>query len=556
MKGFNTNKRKLLVVEDNDLNREILMSIFGDSYDIIEATNGQEGLEALKENYKNIALVILDIQMPVMNGYEFLEMQSKDEKLKQIPVIVTTGDKQEEEKCLVCGASDFVNKPYNARILLRRVEALIRLRESTNQLQKTKYDEISGLYNRDFFTLMSDSYINDNSNLKLGIMLMKVEDANFISSIVGEKMMNKLYKHIGSICSSYEEKGLYFARFADDKFVALVDEKGLDYINLTRDIKNKIQENSPINNVRLKFAIYESINHDLKVNYIFNKLSAIVKTIFHDYYNNVVYFDEQLIQKEERLHFIQNNMENGIKNNEFFVVMQPKHNAMTGELVGCEALVRWIHPEKGFMSPGDFIPTFEENGFITKLDLFVLKSVCIYIQNRLAESKVVVPVSINLSRRDLALFNSFDGIDKMLKRYGVDKKYIHFEITESICGSGDDVLKKAQMIRDAGYEIEIDDFGSGYSSLGLITDIPMDYLKLDVSLIRKITSQKEVAKTIVDLAHILKVKTVAEGVETIEELNACKEIGCDYIQGYYFSKPLKADEFANYCDKASGGNLS
>lgn len=541
-------KRKILVIEDNEINREILNAILSPNYEVIEAVNGKEGLQILEKDPTEISLIVLDIQMPVMSGFEFLEVYKVNNQLKQIPVIVTTAEESEEEKCLMLGASDFVSKPYNPNIVLRRIEALIRLRESTFALQRTKFEPLSGLLNKEYFAFVSEMNLEKFRSTEYCFVLIQIEDLNIANTLYGEENCNSLIKFIGKTLASYNNE-VTFARYSGDKFVCYFDKSVVKVEGLIENLKQNLNKNTPITKVVYKFAVYDNPDHDLKTSVIVNRLIGAIKDVFHNFVKDIIYFDNAYIKKEEVKHIIEENMEDSLKNNDFIAYFQPKHDTKTGELKGAEALVRWVHPQLGFISPGDFIPYFEQNGFITKLDIYVLEATCRFLAQRIAENKKVVPTSINLSRRDLVSIESTEVFDKILEKYNIDKSLIHFEITESMCEDSETVIKKTKMIRDAGYQIEVDDFGTGYSSLGMITDVPMDYLKLDLSFIKKICSNREFAKTVFNIARVLNVKTVAEGVETEEEIAVCKELGCDYIQGYYYSKPLSPQDFSIYLEK-------
>ena len=249
------------------------------------------------------------------------------------------------------------------------------------------------------------------------------------------------------------------------------------------------------------------------------------------------------IYKEKQISYM---FQDALINNEFKVYYQPKVNMNTNKLTGCEALVRWIHPELGFISPGDFIPTFEETGLITKLDEFIVRKTCEFLAKCKKLGLKKIPISVNLSRRDLAVFAKPELLTEAVQYFGFDKDQLHFEITESLAGNSSDVLAKAKIIRDEGFKIEIDDFGSGYSCLGMISDIPMDYLKLDITFAKRLEAQKGVVKYVIALAHDLGAKVIAEGVETEEQKNIYRDLGCDSIQGYFYSKPLPEDEFIEY----------
>ena len=541
-------KRTVLIVEDNDINREILKSILENNYNILEATNGQEGLEVLKKNSDKIELILLDIQMPIMDGFEFLKLTRNDDVFKQIPVIVTTSDSSEEENALASGASDFVHKPYSPNVILRRVEALIRLKESINALYGTRLDPVTGLYNRSFFNYISDKLLINEQVGNLSYVLLNIRDFSFINTAYGEKDANKLLTIIGKVLKQYDDKVIIMSRYGGDSFGFVI--KAETHSNRTiRQVEKAIIGASNIPNLRLRFAVYENVDRSISTVSILNRL---FQTIFNpkiDIAEDIVFFDEEILKSEQKRQDIFGSMEQSLEDGDFKVYFQPKHSTQTRELIGAEALVRWVHPKLGFVSPGDFIPLFEEHGFITKLDTYIFEKTCEFQAILKKNGLKQIPISINLSRRDLAVFSDPDIIYNTLSKYNIDKDLIHFEITESLCGDSKDILEKARKIHDRGFKIEIDDFGSGYSCLGMISDIPMDYLKLDITFARRLDSQIAVVKHAIALAHELGALTVAEGVEDEKQLEIYKNLGCDLIQGYVFSKPLSEDEFITYLKK-------
>lgn len=541
-------KRTVLIIEDNDINREILKSILENNYNVLEATNGQEGLDVLKNNSEKIELILLDIQMPVMDGFEFLKLTRNDEIYKQIPVIVTTSDSSEEENALASGASDFVHKPYSPNVILRRVEALIRLKESINALYGTRLDQVTGLYNRSFFNYVSDKLLVNEQVGNLSYILLNIRDFSFINTAYGEQDADKLLSIIGDVLKKYDNRVILMSRYGGDSFAFVI--KAETHSNKTiKEVEKAIIEASNIPNLRLRFAVYENVDKTISTVSILNRL---FQTIFNPKLNiaeDIVFFDEEILKAEQKRQDIFGSMEESLANGDFKVYFQPKHSAQTRELIGAEALVRWVHPKLGFISPGDFIPLFEEHGFITKLDVYIFEKTCEFLDNLRKKGLKQIPISINLSRRDLAIFTNPDIIYTTLSKYKIDKDLIHFEITESLCGDSKDILEKAKRIHNRGFKIEIDDFGSGYSCLGMISDIPMDYLKLDITFARRLDSQITVVKHAIALAHELGALTVAEGVEDERQLEIYKNLGCDLIQGYVFSKPLSEEEFITYLKK-------
>ena len=541
-------KRGILIVEDNDINRQMLKSILEDKYEITEAADGLEGLEKLREGYRDLSLILLDVQMPNMNGYEFLEQQKKDELLSSVPVIVTTGStiSEDEEKCLALGASDFVTKPYNPKIIIRRIEAIIRLSESMATLKAVEFDAISGLYNKAAFIHHFQRYLDENKDKKYDMLMINVEGFSYINELYGTAKGERLLKHIGNVISVCNFGALMSCRYTTDRFILMRIHSDSDVRDEVVVYNEKIHENAPINDFVLKFAVYTDVDTSVPVADLCERLSLTMKTVKRRYDMQLAFYSTEMAEKAKYLKKIEGCMKEALKQNQFSVYYQPKHDAKTGEIAGAEALVRWIHPEYGFLSPADFIPLFEENGFITRLDLYVWNKVCEDIKNWIDEGINPVPISVNASRRDILSIDTPDRLLIPVNNNGVDIGLLHIEITESASVNDNVILEKVKAIRDIGIKIELDDFGSGQSSLGTIRDIPTDIIKLDISFVRNIEKQKEIVKMIISLAHALGHKIVAEGVESKEQLEILRDFGCDYIQGYYFSKPLEQNDFRQY----------
>ena len=263
-------------------------------------------------------------------------------------------------------------------------------------------------------------------------------------------------------------------------------------------------------------------------------------------------YDEKMRQKALNEQYITHIMHESLRENQFLIYLQPKVKLETNKIEGAEALVRWIHPEKGFMPPDEFIPLFEANGFIYDLDKYVWERTCKYIATRIALGKKIVPISVNVSRRDLLQPDFVDFVIYLIEKYKLSFDMLHLEITESsYIEDPDNIIRIATKLKRAGFILEMDDFGSGYSSLNMLTTFPIDILKIDKAFLdnEDITGENNIVRFIVYMANGLKLTTVCEGVETKEQLEALKEMGADYMQGYYFSKPLPAKEFFELLEK-------
>ena len=544
-------KRTVLVIEDNAINREMLKEILSEQYQVLEAEDGQEGLELLRMFYRELSLILLDVQMPRMNGYEFLEQTRSDALLSAVPIIVTTGStiSADEEKCLAMGASDFITKPYNPRVILRRMEALIRLRESIATLQAVEYDALTGLYTKTAFQHHLQQLLRLDPEDSYDLMLVNVEGFNYLNERFGEEGGNELLRHIANVIRTYGSESLLTCRYHADRFYVLRRHMDRDPEQEAAAFDAKIHEQAPIRDFVVKYAVYFNIPTDLSPGVLTHRLSQTIKTISRQYDRIVAQYDQQMSDRMERLHAIEACMEEALRQKQFQVWYQPKHDPHTGRIAGAEALVRWVHPEYGFLPPGEFIPLFEENGFITKLDLYIWQTACRDLRQWRELGLSLVPISVNASRRDFLSIDTAEDLLRPVLENQIDPSLLHVELTESLGISDQIVKQKIEAIHALGFQIELDDFGSGQSSLGSLRTIPIDLLKMDISFIRDLDHQKQIVQMIISLAHALGQKAVAEGIETEYQKNVLRDMGCDYIQGYYYSKPLPEPEFRAYLEK-------
>ena len=257
---------------------------------------------------------------------------------------------------------------------------------------------------------------------------------------------------------------------------------------------------------------------------------------------------ERILQEQE----IENDMEKALEERQFCVYVQPKYDVQKENIVGGEALVRWIHPQKGFISPGAFIGIFEKNGFICEFDKFVWENTFKIIRKWLDENRTIVPISVNVSRMSLESDAIIGILTNLQKKYNVPYEYIHFEITESaVMDDKTQLIQRVSKIRELGFDIAMDDFGSGYSSLNTLKDIPIDVLKLDMDFLSgnlKNRKSDNILTSVIRMAQSLNLYTIAEGVETEEQANYLKNIGCNIIQGFYYSKPICQKEFEHFME--------
>ena len=543
--------RSILVVEDNELNREMLCAMLEDRYNVLQAENGKEGLEVLQENYRDISIIVLDVQMPVMNGYEFLHAVKDDDLLREIPVIVATGssDIEEEERCLELGATDFVIKPYKKNIVLKRISNIIRLRESASTLKEVEFDDLTGVFTRQAFFHHAQKILQDNPDIDFTLAISDIQDFTLVKERYGMKVANDLLLRNVALLRKAQVENYVFGRYDDNQFIVMTPSSER-YAEIRKQRRGRLTIPLPEEGVAvLKFGVKRSIEHDVSIKEHCRHVLMALDTIKHVYGVNYTLFDENMQKYYDRRIAIERSMVKALENGDFQIFYQPKHDSRTGELVGAEALVRWTHPEFGFLSPAEFIPVFEQTGFISEVDFYAWKRTCMNQREWQDKGLRIVPISVNCSRSELLQNDFLHKWFKPMKDSALSSQYMHLEVTESLFTEHFDKLSEVlRECQQRGVKIELDDFGTGYSSLSMFQLLPLDIIKFDMAFVKGLDSprQARVMAACVRLVHNLGLKSIAEGVETSQQLEKVKEMGIDAVQGYYYSRPLPKAEFEQY----------
>ena len=539
-------KKRVLVVEDNELNRELLCQILSQEYDVMEAENGQAALEILKEHKNSISLIFLDVVMPVMDGYTFLDKLRADSSMSFIPVVVTTQGSSEDDEvnALSHGATDFVPKPYRPKIILHRAANLIELRENAAMVNQFMYDRLTGLYSREYFYQKVQERLNESTGTSYAIVCSNVENFKVYNDIFGIRAGDEVLRRIADLFREMMGESGLCARYGADRFLCLMRQEKLPEWMRSHASAEKLPG---LNNIELKWGVYKISDRTVPVEKMCDRAFLVADSIKGRYNQRVGVYDDVLRDKLLREQAITESMETALAEGQFSVYLQPKYWLQDNTMAGAEALARWIHPELGFMNPGEFIPLFEKNGFITKLDRYVWEQTCKKLQQWRQEGYPDIPVSVNVSRADVYQEDLPETMSKLVAQYGVEPRQLHLELTESAYTENpNQIIAVVDELRSRGFVIEMDDFGSGYSSLNMLNQVHFDILKLDMKFIQTETAkpgEMSIMRFVVNLAKWLNLSTVAEGVETKAQLERLRDVGCDYAQGYYFSRPLPIPEF-------------
>lgn len=409
------------------------------------------------------------------------------------------------------------------------------------------YDELTGIYNKQAFYAKTKEMLLDNPDKNFDLLRINIERFKVLNDLFGESTGDKLLRYIGKFLKEINLPLCVSGRLYADNFVVCYEAGKGDSRRMINTLQ-MVADSFAINNrTILSFGLYRIDDKTLPVSVMCDRANMALWKAKGNFKNPYCEYDEKMRQQVLKEQKIINAMEMAIQNKEFTLYLQPKYDIEKGAIIGAEALVRWISQENGFISPGDFIPVFENNGFVYEVDKFIWEESCRYLRKWLDEGREVHPISVNVSRIDLYDPKLVQHLVDLREKYQLPSQYLELEITESAYTEDpEQIITIIRQLREAGFVILMDDFGTGYSSLNMLKDIQIDVLKLDMGFLKNSDYSAKggnILTAILKMAESLKMQTIAEGVETKEQVEFLKSIGCKYVQGFYYSKPLPVDEF-------------
>lgn len=446
-------------------------------------------------------------------------------------------------------------KRYSYIYIDERVDIIVGAREDITEFSEK--DVLTGGYNRRGFIRITERLLNEvPDRTKYAVLFFNVKNFKAVNELFGVESGDVVLQNIFRTLIHSKLSPVITARVESDHFVCLVENKNLDFEELTSVCDNKFVKDGKCMNLIICCGIFYVEEKPMKISGMIDRAKLAKRYITDEYVQPYMVYDHSMqvayIDKAK----LAGELQEGIAKEQFKVYYQPVIDTKTGKIASAEALIRWIHPDKGFISPALFIPALEENGHISELDFYVLKKVWQFINDRCENNKFVVPISVNLSWMDFYDEIMMEKILKEMDRFRENGRehMARFEITEtSYAAIRENRSGILESLRIKNAKILLDDFGSGFSSFGMLQDYDFDILKIDMSFIRKIGENpktKSIVHSIIGMAHEIGIKTVAEGVETEEQVSFLRQSGCDYIQGYYYSKPLPEEEFVEFLEKA------
>ncbi|MEG2622530.1 MAG: EAL domain-containing protein, partial [Clostridia bacterium] len=475
-----------------------------------------------------------------------------------LPVVVMTGsgNHEHEKKALALGAWDFVAKPYDADIILFRLKNAID-RSQLTALKELKYladyDALTGIYNKKKFFDATRKLLDENSFERFAFLRFDVDRFQLINSFFGTAEGDKLLIYIAQQMAADVKKfsKATYGRIESDvvAFCAPYDQRQMEEV--VRQSKKTLAQFNPNYDIVPSVGIYVIDDPTISIEEMYNRATLAAKTCKGNYVDFYAYYSESMSAVLAAEQEITNEMNFALESGQFDLYLQPKYNIHTNLPCGAEALVRWMHPEKGMLLPGDFIPIFERNGFITKLDYYVWEQACKCLRRWVVQGITPYPISVNVSRVNLYNPNLAEMLLELVNRYQLKPALLNLELTESAYTDNPTAMKKTMaQLQKYGFTILMDDFGSGYSSLSLLKDILIDVLKIDMRFlsVSEFPGRGEnIIASVIRMAKWLGIPVIAEGAETREQVDFLRSVGCDYVQGYYYARPMPAQAYEQLC---------
>jgi len=553
-------ERPVVVLADDDPSIRLMVRhvLESEDFDIVEASDGLEAIKAVEKHHP--ALILLDAVMPGIDGFTTCQ-QIKEKGHTDIPVMMITGldDDASVERAYEVGAIDFITKPIKWAVLKHRVKSVVAKVIAERKVQLLAYrDTLTNLPNRLLFAdRLEQSVIRaERSRTSMALMLVDIDDFKLVNDSFGHEAGDKLIKAVGQLISRSLRRADTIARLGGDEFAVIIEgiEGPEDAISIADNLTTILEHNVRLDDqetytsASIGIAVYPDDGKDART-LLKNADTAMFRAKENGRHCFQFYKPEMSVSAMERLE-LENSLKMAFENDEFIIHYQPVIDIHKNEIVGVEALLRWQHPDKGMIHPSDFVSIIEDCGLIVALGEWLIFSACKQIRVWQEAGLKDQHVSINLAPRQFKEQDLVALFTQAIAENDIEASALSVEITERTLidniGEVEATLKK---LRGMGIKVMLDDFGTGYASLAYLKEFPVDVVKIDRAFVTGIPDNQEdsaIVDAIAGLTRGLKLTLLAEGVENERQLNVLKGLGCQYGQGFYWSKPLPGDEYEQF----------
>ena len=569
MEQIKQEKYRIMIVDDEPFVRDILLELLTPEYDCTTASSAAEAMHLAEVN--RFELVLTDIDLGDMSGVDLVPLVRAE--LPDAVVVIISGNQDIDHAiaAMRAGAFDYVRKPFDLDIVEFAVKRALNhhkllaekrqyethlehlVRRRTDELSHLAYhDPLTNLPNRELFVnKLEQALVRSNADARLAILKIALDGFDKIQDTLGHSSTAIVLKEVGLRLSESVGNAGIVSRMEGDEFALLFSDFQADHevVECLKELTSAIKHPIIIENheifltASIGIGFFNGSESD-PVTLLKNTSTALHRAK-EEGGNTHRFYTDGMDREAFRRFTIENGLRQAIDRSEIEVLYQPKVNVESGKVSGLEALVRWHHPEYGDVSPAEFIPMAEESGIIIALGEWVLKRACIDAE-KLRSAGFDLNLAVNLSPKQLQLDDFTNSVVKILNETGFPAEFLNLEITESsIMKDADSAIDALSRLKKIGIKISLDDFGTGYSSFSHLKRLPIDVLKIDKSFIRDVTTDADDASltmAMVTLGKNLRLRVVAEGVETLEQLKFLNLLQCDEYQGFYFCEPKPAAE--------------
>lgn len=567
---------KILVVDDTNANLVALQVLLKPiEVDIVTANSGEQALQAAQENEDHIALILLDVQMPEMDGFEVARLLHENEKTRSLPIIFITANQDEAhiEEAYLAGAVDYIQKPIRKTALLSKVSVFLDLwslrfgleqeiehrRAAEHRVEHlATHDPLTNLPNRRglYEELNELIYRSRRYRYSSAVIYVDLDGFKNVNDHFAHEAGDRLLIQVAANFKKIVRQTDSVARIGGDEFIVLITDINRETTLITK-IESLLREASrPIEFNGHRVSVSASIGvalfpeHGDNVETLLHHADQAMYQAKNHGKNTFRFFTEDINEKAHRQRELQDNLRRALPNDEFTVFYQPIVDGKTGRVVSVEALLRWYSAELGQVFPDEFIPAAESAGLIPELGCWVLKKAVETGTQWNRQFAIRLRIAVNAStiqfRNDLL----FETIKEQIETHDWSPELLEVEITEGLLlDDSPEVNTYIEEISNCGVRLSVDDFGTGFSALSYLKNYPVNTVKIDRSFIMDLPGDKEsevLVRAIIAMAHGLRLEVVAEGVETAEQWEFLRSLDCDFAQGYYFGKPMPKAEFDAY----------
>ncbi|MBR5681788.1 MAG: EAL domain-containing protein [Ruminococcus sp.] len=439
----------------------------------------------------------------------------------------------------------------------RLAGSFMSIRDNTEDQQKLKrkmfnstHDSLTGLYTREYLYERIHEVLTARQNTEYFVIYIDVRNFKIINDIFSNEFGDKALQDIAEWIKSWMSDECVFGRLVGASFGVCIPVEEFEPASIEEKLSPFVVDNGTLGyHILIHLGVYKAIEPDMEVSLMFDRANLALSTIKDEYQTHIAYYNDEIRSKVLWDQHISAQLHTAIAERQLKPYLQPIVDR-NGAIVGAEALVRWIHPTDGFLSPGAFIPVFEKNGMIVEVDKYMWRCACEILASW-KEKHGDIFISVNISPKDFYFVNVVEEIKKLTAEYGVSPSQLRIEITETVMMTEAEIrMKTLNEFRKMGYIVEMDDFGSGYSSLNMLKDMPVDVLKIDMKFLSKSRDDgkaQTILQNIINLSDDLGIDSLTEGVETEAQFKMLNEMGCKLFQGYYFAKPMPLEEFEDKC---------